>query len=309
MTWAESEMTHKAFMDLDFVAVSELFMTPTAAFADIVFPVAHQFEMNDIGHYGIGHGMILARPGIVDPPGECRPDIRILNDLGKRISPSEYWHEDFEEFLEDVLRPSGLTYKEFTAKGYLKGPDSFYLHRERGFRTPTGKVELMLSTAAKFGLKKLPEFTTLPEEDDPEFPLILISAKSRYFLMSSYRWVDRLREKRPGPVVEIHPELAAAQGISDGEEVVIETRYGEIIQTAYITDIVHPRTISAALGWWFPEGSPSDQFEWRRSNFNMLTSTRRLGKEFGTPNLKNIPCRIRKRTKHLPNCSITNTAF
>ena len=295
VAWADSTATYKAFMGLDFVAMSEIFMTPTASLADIVFPVAHQFEMNDIGHYGIGHGMILARPKLVDPPDECRPDMRIMNDLGRRVSAPEYWHDDFEEFLEDVLRPSGLTYSEFAAKGILRGPDRFRLHREQGFRTPTGKVELKLSTAGKFKLKELPEFTTLPEEEDPEYPLILISAKSRYFLISSYRWVDRLREKRPRPVVEIHPELAAAHGLSDGEEVVIETKYGQIIQTARITDIVHPRTISAALGWWFPEADASEQFEWRKSNFNMLTSIGKLGKEFGTPNLKNIPCRIRRR--------------
>jgi hypothetical protein len=32
----------------------------------------------------------------------------------------------------------------------------------------------------------------------------------------------------------------------------------------------------------------------RKSNFNMLTSIGKLGKEFGTPNIKNLPCRIRK---------------
>jgi anaerobic selenocysteine-containing dehydrogenase len=294
VAWADSKVTYKAFMDLDFVAVSEIFMTPTASLADIVFPVAHQFEMNDIGHYGIGHGMILARPKLVEPPEECRPDMRIMNDLGRRISPSEYWHEDFEEFLEEVLKPSGITFSEFAEKGILKGPDRFQLGREKGFRTPTGKVELKLSTAAKFKLKDFPEFTSLPEEDDPEYPLILISAKSRYFLLSSYRWVDRLREKRPRPVVEIHPDLAAAQGLSEGDEVIIETKYGAITQTAHITDIVHPRIICADLGWWFPEGDAAEQFDWRKSNFNMLTSIEKLGKEFGTPNLKNIPCRIRK---------------
>jgi hypothetical protein len=53
--------------------------------------------------------------------------------------------------------------------------------------------------------------------------------------------------------------------------------------------------VSADLGWWFPEGDASRQFEWRKSNFNMLTSVGKLGKEFGTPNLKNLPCRIRKQ--------------
>ncbi len=168
VAWADSAVTYEAFMSLDFIAMAEIFMTPTASLADIVLPVAHQYEMNDIGHYGIGHGMILARPKIVDPPQECWPDIKIMNELGKRVSPPEYWHDDFEEFLEDIVRPAGLSYREFVAKGYLKGPDRFRLYEEKGFRTPTGKVELKLSTAEKFKLKPLPEFTGLPEEDDPD---------------------------------------------------------------------------------------------------------------------------------------------
>jgi anaerobic selenocysteine-containing dehydrogenase len=295
VAWADSKMTYEAFKSLDFIAVAEIFMTPTASMADIVFPVAHQYEMNDIGHYGIGHGIILARPKVVEPPEECWPDIKIMNELGKRVSPPELWHDDFEEFLDDVVKPAGLTYQDFVVRGYLKGPDRFRLYEEKGFRTPTGKVELKLSTAEKFKLKPLPEFTSVPEEPDSEYPLILISAKSRYYLLSSYRWVDKLRQKRPQPTVEIHPETAKTYGIGDGDPVIIETRYGQIVQTARVTDIVHPNVISASLGWWFPEGSEKEQFEWRKSNFNMLTSMGQLGKEFGTPNLKNIPCRIRKQ--------------
>ncbi|MFA7464342.1 MAG: molybdopterin-dependent oxidoreductase [Syntrophales bacterium] len=294
VAWADSRLTYKTFQSLDFSAVADIFMTPTAAMADFVLPVAHQYEMNDIGHYGIGHGLVLARPKVVDPPGECWPDMKILNELGKRVSPPELWHENHEEFLEDLVRPAGLTYGEFVEKGYLKGPEIFRSYESKGFPTPTGKVELRLSTAEKFRLKPLPEFTGLPEAEDAEYPLTVISAKSRYYLLSSYRWVARLREKRPQPLTEIHPETAARYGIADGDEIVIETRYGSITQRACLTDIIHPRVISAALGWWFPEGSPETQYEWKRSNFNMLTSAGKLGKEFGTPNIMNLPCRIRK---------------
>jgi len=294
LSYANSRQTYDAFMKLDFIAVADLFMTSTAAMADIVFPVASQFEINDIGHYGIGHGYILARPKIVDPPEECWPDMKIMNELGKRISPPELWHDDFEEFVEDVVKPAGLTYSQFVEKGYLKGPDRFKLYEEKGFRTPTGKVELRLSTAEKFKLKPLPEYCGLPDNDDAEYPLILTSSKSRYYLHSSYRWVDKLRKLRPQPPVEMHPDTAAKYGISDGDAVIIETKHGQIMQFAKLNDSLDRRVLNASHGWWFPEGAPETQFEWQKSNFNMLTSTETLGKEYGTPNLKAIGCKIRR---------------
>lgn len=293
--WADSALTFEAFKRLEFVAVADLFMTPTAAMADIVFPVAHQYEMNDIGHYGIGHGMILARPKVVDPPGECWPDMKIMNELGKRISAPDLWHADHEQFLEDIVKPAGLTYRDFVEKGYLKGPAGTRSFEAKGFSTPTGKVELRLSTAEKLRLKPLPEFMEMPEQDDPDYPLLVISAKSRYYLHSSYRWVAKLRERRPHPTLEIHPETAALHGIGEGEDVIIETKYGAITQRVLVTDRVHPRMVCASLGWWFPEAPAETQYDWRKSNFNMLTSIGKLGKEFGTPNMKGLPCRIRRK--------------
>ena len=292
VTWADSRTTFAALNRLEFIAIADMFMTPTAAMADIVLPVAHQYEINDIGHYGIGHGMIFARPKVVEPPPECWPDMKILNELGKRISPPEYWHEDHEQFLEDVLRPAGLSFAEFVEIGYLKGPDRFNLHLVKGFRTPSGKVELKLSQAEKLKLKPLPEYTGLPEEEWAAYPLLLISAKSPHYLHSSYRWVQKLRQKSPRPEVQIHPDTARARGISPGDEVVISTPYGQIVQAAEITDRVKPGVLCADIGWWFPEGSPDTQYDWQKSNFNILTSIGKLGREFGTPNLKNIPCRV-----------------
>jgi anaerobic selenocysteine-containing dehydrogenase len=108
--------------------------------------------------------------------------------------------------------------------------------------------------------------------------------------------LERLREKRPHPKVEIHSETAAQYGIKQGDEVIITTRHGEITQVAHLTDAIHPQVINAAYGWWFPEGKPESQFDWKTSNFNMLTSMETLGKEFGTPNLKGIGCSIRRKS-------------
>ncbi len=295
LSYADSQQTYEALMKLDFVAVADLFMTPTAALADVVLPVATQFEFNDIGHFGLGHGIVLARPKLVDPPVDCRPDIKILNELGKRRGPPEYWFEDHEAFLDLVLSPSGLDYSRFAAKGYLKGAPVFKKYTTAGFKTPTGKVELALTRAAKFNLPALPQFPGhLKESLDADYPLILTSSKNPYYLHSAYRWIEKLRQKSPHPVVQINPQTAANLGIEENDQVVIETLKGSIVQFAHLTDSLHPNVVSAAYGWWFPEAEAESQYEWKSSNFNMLTSTAELGQAFGTPNLKGIKCRIRR---------------
>ncbi|MCJ7594406.1 MAG: molybdopterin-dependent oxidoreductase, partial [Desulfobacterales bacterium] len=278
LAYAESRMTYDALMKLDFFAVADIFMTPTAALADIVLPAATTFEFDDIGHYGLGHGYILARPKVVDPPEECWPDLKIINELGKALTDKTYWHESYEGLLEEVLRPTGLSYSRFVEQGHLKGPDRFRKYLSGGFKTPTGKVELFLTRAERFKLPPLPQFSGLPEEDDPEYPLVLTSCKSRFYLHSSYRWLDRLRRSRPHPKTEIHPETAATYGIHEGDEVVVETRAGAMTQVAHLTDRVDPRAVYSAYGWWFPEAGPESLYGWERSNYNMLTSSERLGK-------------------------------
>ncbi len=114
-------------------------------------------------------------------------------------------------------------------------------------------------------------------------------------LHSSYRCLKPLREKRKHPRVEIHSDTAEKFGIKDGDAVIIETRKGEITQIAHVTDSIHPEVINASYGWWFPEAKPESQYDWKTSNFNMLTSAEPLGEEFGTPNLKGIGCRIRRK--------------
>jgi len=296
LSFADSPLTLEALTKLDFLAVSDIVMTPTAMLADVVLPAATTFEFNDIGHYGLGHGYILARPKVVDPVGQCWPDLRIINELGKAISSAEHWFDDYEEMLEQVLKPSGLTYARFAEKGHLKGDERFQKYIPAGFRTPTGKVELMLSRAEKLGVPPLPRFSGLPEEPDHRYPLVLTSCKSRFYLHSSYRWLESLRKHRPHPRTEIHPDTAAANGIREGDDVVIETRHGAITQVAHLTDKIHPKVVNSAYGWWFFPQETRGDYDWSSSNFNMLTSAEVVGKEFGTPNLKGIGCRITRKT-------------
>jgi len=292
VTWPESKLTKQTLENLDFSVVSDVYLTPTAMLSDLVLPAATQFEFNDIGHYGLGHGFILPRPKVVDPPPECWPDIKILNELGRRISGAEHWYEDYEDLLREVIRPLNISLKEFMDAGILKGQMRYKKYEKSGFKTPTGKLELLLSKACDYGIDELPRFREY-ENVDERFPLLLTSMKEGNFLHSSYRWLNSLRKLTPEPCFLIHPDTAKQFGIKENEYAIIETKYGAISQKARFSENVKSGVVVATHGWWFPEAAENSLYDFERSNINMLTSIEILGKEFGTPQLRGVPCTVK----------------
>ena len=138
--------------------------------------------------YQFNHGCVLARPKIAEPVGECWPDIKILNELGKGLTPEEYWYDDYRGFLDELLEPTGLDFEGFVERGFLKWADQFKKYQTKGFKTDTGKAELSMSMARELGVSPMPEIIEPVEEDKKDYPLVLTSKKSRFYLHSSYRW-------------------------------------------------------------------------------------------------------------------------
>jgi len=293
ITNSDARRTYEALMRLDLLVVSEIFMTPTAALADIVLPAATGFEFDDIGHYGLAHGWIASRPKIVDPPGECWPDVKILNELGKALGHGEHFWEDSHQALEEVLAPSGMTYNQFKEIGVLKGQGGYRKYQAQGFKTPTKKVELFSEQLKTWGFDPLPGFTELPESSI-EYPWLATSRKNPYFFHSAYRQISRLRKKHPEPLIEIHPQGARILGLAEGDWVRIITAKGQIEQKVGLTEDIDPRVVFLDYGWWFPEEKVETLFDWDRSNLNILTAGEPFNPVLGTPNLRAFPCRIEK---------------
>ena len=293
VSWSRAEQVEEAFLKLDFLAVADVFMTPSAAVADLVLPAATLLEFNDIGHYGLPHGHIFARPKMTDPPGEAWPDIKILSEWGKRMGFGAQFWDSADTIVETVLEPSGLTYEQFAQKGMLSGPDTHYSYRQKGFATPSGKVELRSSLLEKWGYPPLP-VVTAGEAASERFPLLLTSRKPRYYFHSAYRQIERLREKAPEPRVLIHPLAADRLGIGEGDAVRISTKAGSIMQIAEISGDIDAGVVVADFGWWFPE-KKEEMFGWKDSNLNCLTeSSGPMDPAMGTVRLRAIPCRIER---------------
>lgn len=306
IAWSGTKTTIEALKKLDFFVVSDLFMTPTAALADLVLPVASQFEINDIGHYGLPHGYLLARPKLIDPPEQCKADIDILNELGKRLTGPDMWWANITEMLDDILEPSGLTFAEFCKRGILQGPIRYYKYKDKGFKTPSGKIELCLSKADRLKQPELPQ----PEQHffkrNEDFPLLATSRKSRHFFCSANRESGPLRSKRPYPFVEINPDDAEQYNIQNNEKIVIETEFGQIYHVAQETGKVAKGVICLTHGWWFPEKDERldcGLFGALEANINAITSSECINKSFGTPQLRAIPCQIRGTGIFIENSS------
>lgn len=298
-TRANAAEVYKALEMVDFLAVSDFFITPSAALADIVLPAATWLEMDYIADFWKRHGYILPRRKVIQV-GECRSDHEMLNDLAHRVGLGQYWWPDFEQGLDHILEPMGITWKEFKEMDYVRGEVKYRKYRTDGFSTPTRKFELYSTVLEKMGYDPLPQYHEPPgspysaPELYKDYPYICISGRRiPGFFCSEGRQIPCLRELHPDPVVEIHPEAAEKAGIKEGDWVVIESPRGKIRHRARLFAGMDPRIVFAQHGWWFPE-SKDPTGAWQESNVNMLTdnSYENCDPAMGGTAIRTLLCRI-----------------
>ena len=288
MAHGDSARGRDALATLDFFVHADIFPSPTADLADIVLPVASPFETEalrvgfEVSQEAQSH-VQLRRP-VVAPRGEARSDLQIVFALADRLGLGEhFWDGDIDAAWRHQLAPSGLTLEDLRAEPRgisLDLPTTHRKHEGRGFRTPTGLVELYSQTLAEHGHPALPTFVEPPlsPRSRPdlvaEFPLVLTCAKSLRYCESQHRQVGELRRAAPDPQVEVHPDTAAARGISAGDWVRISTPNGAVRARAKLNAGLDPGVVCAQHGWW--QGCedldlpPSDPFEPGGVNLNLV---------------------------------------
>ncbi len=300
-----------ALKKLDFVAVVDLFMTPTAQMADIVLPSASFLEKEGIRSWWIPLQTINKA---IDVP-ECKSDVEINFELARRLDPDFKWNSVHEVF-DEILTNSGMTFDELQEKGWAYPPEGHPSHpyhryqrgllradKKPGFRTPSGKFELYSTLREDWGLEPVahheePPFTPVSRPDlAADYPLILCTGRrSAAFFISEHRNIPWLRALDPDPIVEIHPKKAKELGIGNGEWVYVENWLGKARMKAKVTLEVPEWMVMAAHGWWFPEEKTAapDLCGTFRSNINTLIPMNAVGQDgLGSP-IKHMLCRVRK---------------
>ncbi len=299
VTVTHSLEVEAALRKLEYLVVSDFFLTPTAQFADLVLPAATWLEYDEV-HTSGGHTYsMIARKKAVQI-GDTRSDQEVIIDLAHRLGLHEAFPwRDLRDLNEWSIKGTGMSFDEFLEKGIIVPEQNYRKYQNDGFfKTPSGKFEIYSENLEKIGIAPLPVYrepshTPVSSPDIlKEYPLILTTgAKMKDYFHSEGRQIPSLRKRNPDPLVEIHPDTAASLGIDNNDWVWIETPVGRVRMRAQFFDGIAQDVVSAQHAWWFPEESPPE-YGWKKSSVNLLFGDMDYDPDTGSESLRSALCRV-----------------
>lgn len=223
-----------ALEKVDFLVVQDIFLTETAALADVVLP-ASSFAEKDGTFTNTERRVQLIRKA-VEAPGEAKADWEIFGMIARKMGVKGFDFNSAEEIFEEVRKVTpqyaGMTYARLEKPEALHWPcpDTSHpgtpiLHTVK-FSHPDG-------LGIFFGVPYKPA----AELPDGEFPLILTTGRVlfHYHTGSMTRRSETLDNEVKTGFVEIHTDDAAKLGVKNGSMVRVKSRRGEIEIAAKVT--------------------------------------------------------------------------
>jgi assimilatory nitrate reductase catalytic subunit len=237
---------------LDFLAVCDMFLSETAASADVVLPVAQWAE--ESGTMTNLEGRVLLRRGAAAPPPGVRTDLEVIAGLARLLDAPGHWDAEPEAVFGELRRASaggpadyaGISYQRIAAEDGVFWPCPAADHPGTprmfldGFATPDGRARF-------FPVEHRP-----PAEDiDAEYPVYLTTGRllQHYQSGTQTRRVRALREAQPEPFVEVHPDLALAYQLEEGDRIRVVSRRGAAHGLVRITETIRADTVFMPFHW------------------------------------------------------------
>jgi len=231
--------------ELDFLMVSDFFLSETAERADVVLPAAQWAE--EEGTMTNLEGRVLYRERAAAPPQGVRSDLQILASLAARLNAKSIFSDQPAMVFEELQRASAGGLADYSGITYER------LIREDGVFWPcpspghpgTPRVFLdRFATADGRARFHAVEFHPPAEEPDREYPLYLTTGR----ILAQYQSGTQTRRVRTlsqgaKPFVEVHPSMAATYGVRHGDRVRLTTRRGTAVVSAQLNPGIRMDTV------------------------------------------------------------------
>ncbi|MTH54802.1 molybdopterin-dependent oxidoreductase [Bacillus mangrovi] len=212
-----------------FTVVHDLFLTETAAYADLVLPASSSFENMDFYTSYWHHYMQLQVP-VVEKYGESKSNVEVFRLLAKAFDMDpEIFGAEEEELIRQAVDDSPNPYiKEITFERLLRE------HYVRAavkplfpgkLPTPSGKIELYSEQMAEAGLPPLPVYTPLVEDDS--YPFLFVPGPNHSFMNSTFSSSEKHLRLEKSPKLYLNEADAERLSISNGDSVRVWNDRGE----------------------------------------------------------------------------------
>ena len=270
----------RALEQLEFIVVNDQFLTPTARYADIIFPICSDLERSDlVTSWGHDSHLFLSRQAIA-PLGASQTDYWVFSQLAERLGfGSDYTQGKTEAaWLEYILNTSNLDVASLRREGIMRIDGEPRVALE-GFRrdpilhplnTSSGLIEIASPQASAYGLPAIPSYVEGDAGPTEQYPLRLLTPHSKLRSNSCAHANDWLRRLEPH-TVWMNPRDAQARSIEHGDQVEVESSSGKVLISANVTERIVPGVVCIYQGTWYRPGETGAD---KGGCANVLTSHR-----------------------------------
>lgn len=258
---------------LQFLVVSDFFMSETALHADLILPVPQWAE--EEGTMTNLEGRVLRRRKIQEPPGQARDELWIMAELARRLDAPGTFSTNAAEVFEELTRASAGGKADYSALSHagldgLEGPAEssarqwpvtaaapegtprMFLERfghadglahMKAVRPRTAARRAELGPAHDRG--SIAEPPVPPDAGGPDIELMLTTGRllEHYQSGTQTRRVPSLQAAAPEARAHLHPTVAARLGVSDGDRLALASAVGTAAAAVAVDTDIAPHTV------------------------------------------------------------------
>ena len=266
------------------IVVSDVFMTPSAMYADILLPCTSFLEEENITYPWGSSDFVGYNNRIVEPLYESKPEFEWIKEVARQIGLYEEF-TDGKETIQDWLRylwkqieekEDVPSFEEFKQKGIHRYPMTHYIAMEKEckdpiqypFPTPSGKIEIFSKALyEKEFTKEFPAIPRFMEYREKKYPLYLVGWHTNE-RCHSIGDNNPILKKLDLKAIFMNPKDAKERNLSEKDIVIVYNEKGSMKIGVHITDEVMPGVCGLSQGRWYKEENGMDV----GGNINIFTS-------------------------------------